>query len=167
MIGIGMGIGHATGQAGSAGGIGPSLPSSNPNLLVAPEDFSNPAWIHVAVVVTVNVGDPTHPTADQLVIPVTRTCRQTSLTAGTSGGWSLQITPLATWSRFSTTGVIDATPYTFSVELLQVVAGDVRLVVDLAGGFLRVGINSAAGMSPTVLAYGAKLEASASFSGYP
>lgn len=30
MIGIGMGIGHATGQAGSAGGMGPSFPIGPP-----------------------------------------------------------------------------------------------------------------------------------------
>lgn len=141
---------------------------ASPNLILAPEDFSNAAWTKVALTITTDMGDATHPTADQVIMPNSRQLLQNSTTAATAGGNTANITITSSWARYSSTGTIDGLPYTYSIELLSVSgATALRLGVNASGGFIQVTLFNQSGSPATFLAYGAKLEQAASFSSYP
>lgn len=137
---------------------------SNPNLLSAPEDFTNAAWAKIAVTVTADTGDPTHPNADRLVMASPRFVRQTTSIACTVATGALTGSADFVWGRREVDGLIDGVPYVWSVELSPSSAWRIRLTA--TGGFAAVLIDGA-GSAADILAWGAKLEQGSSFSGYP
>ena len=165
---LGLGIGPGMGHAGSAGGPGPSLPSSNPNLFLFPEDYTNAAWTKPAVTVSPNYGDPTYPTADQLDIPTPRLVQQVTDVAGTTGGGTGNITLTGAWATYSLTKNVDGLPYTLTANALSISgAVALRLEIGLSGGFIYGRLSNQSGSTASMGLAWMKLEQSASFSGYP
>lgn len=161
-IGVGLGVGIGSQSAPPAGG------SSNPNLLLFPEAIDNAVWVKTAATVTPNTGDPTHPNADQVAFGASGSVAQTSTTGATTGATaSTSFTLAGVWERQSVTGTFDGVPYTFSAEFLGLGGEDIGLLILRSGAFLKVVFEDASDLAPTVLAWGAKLEQAASFSGYP
>lgn len=167
---LGLGIGPGMGHAGSAGGIRPSAPSgSNSNLLVSPEAFDNAAWVKASALITANPGDSTHPTADRVAMSagagVVSQLSSTAAVSGASAGHGFSFAGI--WERQAVTGTFNGLPYTFTAEFLGLGGEDILLVINRVGGFLNVSFSDSSELNPTFLVYGAKLEQSASFSGYP
>lgn len=162
-------FGFGLGAGGDAPLITPSGPSSNPNLLLFPEAFDNTAWSKANSVITPNPGDLTHPTADRVVMSGgAGIVAQASTTAAVSGasvshGFSFA----GVWERQGVTGTFDGLAYTFSLEFLGLGGEDILLVINRVGGVLKVSFSDASELNPTFLVDNAKLEQSASFSGYP
>lgn len=154
---------------GTSGGRVSLGSGSNPNLLTAPEDFSAAAWVASSVTVTTDVGDLTHPNADQLAFALSGSIRQTVTGLGVGGVTTDNtVTVTTSWQRFSVTDSQGGLQYTFSVELMApggAVALTLRYQPATTTG--RLFLLDLSGVAPTVLAWGAKFEQAASFSGYP
>lgn len=166
---LGLGIGPGMGHAGSAGAR-PSSPSSAPNLLLSPEEFDAAAWVKLLVTVVANPGGSARASADKASFASSGTILQTTPVVVGAGGPYLA-DPLVEGGsvRFSVSGDFGGVVYTFSLEL-EAVAGfessSIRLQLQRVGGFLQIGLRDT-GDTPQLFLYGAKLEQSASFSGYP
>lgn len=165
-LGIDIGINFTAGRMGGEEGTFPT--GSNPNLFLSPEDFTNAVWVKPGITVTANYGDPTYPTADQLVIPTPRLLMQTTTAAGTAGGGASNITITGSWAVYTLTSTVDGIPYTLAANLISISGTtSLRLEIALSGGFVQGRLENQSGVTATVGVAWMKLEQSASFSGYP
>jgi hypothetical protein len=163
----GIGIGNGCGLSALRTVLASA--GSNPNLLVFPEAFDNAAWTKTLTTVTANPGDATHPTADRMAMSggggMVLQSSATAATTGASANFSFSLAGI--WERQSVTGTFNGLPYTFSLEFLGLGGEDILMQIARVGGVLQVSITDSSSLNPAFLAYGAKLEQAASFSGYP
>lgn len=96
-----------------------------------------------------------------------RTLAQTTTVAATAGSGATSFLPAATWNRESVTVVIDGASYTASVYVQDqgATGNQLRLFVDVSGGFIRVRLVSLDGSSAAHV-WGWQLEQSASATAY-
>lgn len=154
-----LGLSPALGSAPASAPAGP-----NPNLLLWSEALDNTAWVKT----NIGIGADADGAADE----VTNTAafgsvRQTTTTAAAAGAQATnEVTPGASYVRYSVTGTFDGSPYTYSAELKDAGGGETaRLVLKRAGGFLRPGIESDFADGDFLARYH-QLEAGSSFTTY-
>lgn len=163
-------------EVGAGTCITADSPDGNPNLLLWSEEFDRAGtWTASNFGITANTGpdpDGVEVTADTAAwLGASAALSQITPQAATSGAQAAATVGItATWERFSVTGTFDGQPFTFSVYLKAGAegTGNVRLVLDRSGGFLRVAIADALPAADEIgfVADWAKLEQAAEPSGY-
>lgn len=136
--------------------------------------MDNAAWTKVVVTVTPNDAASPNPPGDGSSTAdlcswggANRTLSQTTTIAATAGSGAMSFLPAATWNRETATVAIDGTSYTLSVYVqdLGATGNQLRLFVDVAGGFIRVRLVSLDGTSAAHV-WGWQLEQSATATAY-
>jgi hypothetical protein len=167
MAGLGLSLGAGLGSPSSTGSA--PAPAINPNLLTKTEQFDNAAWVKTGASVIANgITDPLMgASADTISFSSTSgTIAETSATAAGSGIGSAARVPLAAWTRYSVTAILDVGTYTFSIWMRDPGANDysVTLRIDVSGGFIRCTLRDTGDLA-SFYAWGAKLETGASATG--
>lgn len=134
----------------------------NPNLLTKTEQFDAAAWVKSGVTVNANVAtDPLGgATADNVAFSsASGSLMETTTLAAASGGITGNRVPLAPWTRFSVTAVLDVGTYTYSLWMRDpgVNGYIVRMELSVVGGFVCAKFRDVGDLA-NFYAWGAKLE---------
>lgn len=157
-----LGLSTALSHAPVVAAAGPTS-----NLLLWSEDLSQAAWMKTNATITQNVAG----TADEVVSsPAGGIVRQvTTIAASVGSAATATANMTGVFARFSVSGTFDGQAYTFSVDLEDMGVAStpqLRLRLDIFGGFLRVSLEDAFATDGDYLAARLQLEQAAAFTTY-